>query len=77
MKLIGRALRALCGDYESTFEGLLEKGKSKTIHKKTLQILMFEIYKTINNLNPEYMCEFFTKKDFTIFVVMNYVRSLP
>ena len=66
MKLIGLingALRALYGDYESTFEELLDKDKSMTIHKKNLQRLMVEIYKTINHLHPAYMWEFFTKKD--------------
>ena len=37
--------------------------KSETIHKKNLQILMTEVYRTINHLNPEYMWEFFTKRD--------------
>ena len=58
-----RALRALYGDYESTFEDLLDRDKSKTIHKKNLEILMTEVYRTINHLNPEYMWEFFTKRD--------------
>ena len=58
-----RALRALCEDYESTFEELLDRDKSKTIHKKNLQILMTEVYRTINHLNPKYMWEFFTKRD--------------
>ena len=73
-----RAARALYGDYESTFEELLDKDKSVTIHKKNLQRFKVEIYKTINHLNPAYMWEFFMKKmSPTIFVVMNYVRSLP
>ena len=58
-----RALRALYGDYGSTFEELLDRDKSKTIHKKNLHILMTEVYRTINHLNPEYMWEFFTKRD--------------
>ena len=33
-----------------------------TIHKKNLQKLMVEIYKTINHLNPPYMWDLFTKK---------------
>ena len=58
-----RALRALYGDYESSFEDLLDREKSKTIHKKNLEILMTDVYRTINHLNPEYMWEFFTKRD--------------
>ena len=58
-----RALRVLYGDHESTFGKLLDKERSDTPHKRDLQILMVEIYKTIGHLSPEYMWEFFTKKD--------------
>ena len=57
------ALRALYGDYESMLEELLDRDKSKTIHKKNLQILMADVYRTINHLKPEYMWEFFTKRE--------------
>ena len=33
------------------------------MHQKSPQILMAEIYNTINHLNPEYKGEFFIKKD--------------
>ena len=56
-----RALKALCGGYESTFEELFDKDKSMTIHKKNLQRLMVEIYKAIKHLHPAYMREFFIK----------------
>ena len=36
---------------------------TKTPHKKNLQNLMVEIYKSMNHLNPEYMWDFFIKKD--------------
>ena len=36
---------------------------TKTTHKKNLQNLMVEIYKSMNHLNPEYMWDFFVKKD--------------
>ena len=58
-----RALRTLYADYKSTFEERLDRGEIKTTHKKNLQILMVEIYKSINHPNPEYMWEFFVKKD--------------
>ena len=57
------ALRTLYRDYESTFEELLDRGDTKTTHKKNLQNLMVEIYKSMNHLNPEYMWDFFVKKD--------------
>ena len=58
-----RALRILYRDYESTFEELLERDNTKTSHTKNLQKLMIEVYKSLNHLNPEYMWEFFVKKD--------------
>ena len=72
-----RALRALYGDYESTFEELLDKDKSLTIHKKNLQRLMVEIYKTIKHLNSAYMWEFFIKKDVPYNLRSNEVCKIP
>ena len=47
-------------DYESTFEELLIKNKTITSHKKNLQYLEIEIYKTFNGLNPPFMDEIFS-----------------
>ena len=40
-----RAMRITHDDYESTFEQLLIKSKTKASHKKNLQYLAIEIYK--------------------------------
>ena len=72
-----RALRALYGDYESTFEELLDKDRSMTIHKKNLQTVMVEIYKTINHLNPAYVWEFFIKKDVPYNLRSNELCKIP
>ena len=72
-----RALRALHGDYESTFEELLDKFKSLTIHKKNLERLIVEIYKTINHLNPAYMWEFFIEKDVLYNLRSNELCTIP
>ena len=61
-----RALRILYRDYESSFEELLERDKTKTTHTKNLQKLMIEVYKSLNHLNPEYMWEFFVKNESSI-----------
>ena len=45
------------------FEELLDMGDTKTTHKKNLQNLMVEIYKSMNHLNPEYMWDFFGSKE--------------
>ena len=57
------ALRILYRDCKSTFEELLERDNTKTTHTINLQKLMIEVHKSLNHLNPEYMWEFFTKKD--------------
>ena len=72
-----QALRALYRDYEFTFEELLDKDKSMTIHKKNLQRLMVEIYKTVNHLNPAYMWEFFIKKDVPYNLRSNELFKIP
>ena len=46
-------------DAESTFSELLEKNRAVIIHTKNLQILMIEMYKTRNDLNPSFMQEIF------------------
>ena len=54
-----RALRLTYSDYLSSFDKLLEKDKSFTIHERNLQRLATEIYKIINNLSPTFMNELF------------------
>ena len=48
-------------DSEQTLDALLQKDGTLTIHKKNLQILMVEVYKTLNHLNPLYMWDLFTR----------------
>ena len=57
-----RTLRILLKDYDSSFDELLEKSESVKIHVQNPQKLMIEIYKTMNNLNPSYIWEFYEKK---------------
>ena len=54
-----RALRITYKDTESTFRDLLQKDCAVAIHTKNLQILMTEMYKTRNDLNPSFMQEIF------------------
>ena len=52
-----RALRIACKD-----SGNNSVNKSLTIHQRNLQLLMIEIFKTKNNLNPTFMKDIFAEK---------------
>ena len=60
-----RALRILFNDYETSFEELLHRNKEQTVHIKNLHKLMTEIYTSLNCLNPSFMWDLFTRKDWT------------
>ena len=62
-KLHKRALQILHDDFSSLYETLLLYDNSTTIHKRNLQFLMTEIFKTINNKNPPFMKEIFVRED--------------
>ena len=62
-KIQERALRITYKDAESTYSELLEKDCAVTIHTKNLQLLMTEMYKTRNDLNPSFMQEIFLENE--------------
>ena len=64
-KLHKRALQIIHNDYDSTSDchDLLLKDKSVTIHKRNLQFLITEIFKTLHNANPSFMKEIFVRED--------------
>ena len=59
-KLHERALRAVHRNENLTFQELLEKEKSFTIHERNLQRLATEMYKVKHNLCPKPVQELFT-----------------
>ena len=54
-KLHEGALRVVYNDHFSSFEELLPKGKSVTVHQRILQTLATEMYKILNGLSPDIM----------------------
>ena len=50
--------------YESndTYENLLLQSNTVSVHQRHLRFLMIEIYKSISQLNPQFMWSFFTYK---------------
>ena len=61
-----RCLRTVLYDYEIPYEEALTKTESIPIHEKNLQILMKEMYRSINSLNPEFMWDIFSRKRDTV-----------
>ena len=58
-----RSLRIVCSDQSSTFEELIERDKTFSVHHKNIQSLAFEIYKFVNDLSPEKMNSVFNLKE--------------
>ena len=54
-----RALRLLCNDYTSIYDSLLAKANKPLMELKRYRTLAFEIFKTLNVLNPTYMQDLF------------------
>ena len=61
-KIQERALRLVYNDNRSTFEELLIKDDSVTIHDRNIQALSIELFKVINGISPNIMKEVFIKK---------------
>ena len=60
-RLHERVLRIVYSDFKSSFEGLLMKGNSFSIHERNIQSLTIEIYKIFNGLSPSFLKNFFHK----------------
>ena len=54
-----RALRITYNDRKSSFEKLLRKGNTVSIHHRNLQVLATEIFKIKNNIAPKIINEIF------------------
>ena len=63
-----RALSFLHYNYEISYEELLLKSDRAPMNVNRLRLLCIEIYKTINNLNPEFMRDLFSLRETGRFV---------
>ena len=61
-KLQERGLLLVYNDRQSTFEELLDKGKSFSIHHRNFPVLATEMYKVYSNVAPAIMNDIFEKK---------------
>ena len=62
-RLHGRYLKIICNDKRSSFNVLLEKDGSVSIHERSIKILAAEMFKVSKNLAPHQMHEIFKLKD--------------
>ena len=60
-RLHERALRIVYSDFKSSFEGLLMKDNSFSIHERNTQSLAIEICKFLNGLSPSFLNNVFHK----------------
>ena len=62
-KIHERALRIAYKDSCPSFEDLLKKAKSASIHQTNLKVHATEFFKTQSNLNPSFMKQIVVQKD--------------
>ena len=62
-RLHERYLRIMYSDKQSSFETLLEKDDSVSVHNQNLQILATEMYKIKNDLSPLIFTELFEQRN--------------
>ena len=63
-KVQERALRLLYDDYNATFEDLLIRDGSFTVHEKNVQTLMIEMFKARSNLWPSLLGDIFEMRNY-------------
>ena len=54
-KIQYRSLKMLTNDYNSDYKDLLDVTEKSTMEIRRLRTLALEIFKTVNNLNPDFM----------------------
>ena len=58
-----RALRIIYRDEHSTFDELLSRDNSVTIHHRNIRTLAVETYKIQQGLSPDFMNDIFSKRE--------------
>ena len=76
-KIHRRTLRVVYDDYNSTYEELLASHNDISIHQKHLKHLAIEVYKSLTNLNPEFMWPFFKNKSIPYNLRNGNICTLP
>ena len=58
-KIHFRTLQVVYNTYEKSYNELLILNRDISIHQKHLHFLATEVYKSVNNLNPQFMWNYF------------------
>ena len=58
-----RSLRTVCNDISSTFQELLQRNRSVTIHHNNIETLTTKVFKVVNNICPPIMKTLFDFKE--------------
>ena len=56
-----RTLQIVYNNYDKSYHDLLNFSNYFSIHQRHLRFLAIEVYKSLMNINPEFMWEFFNK----------------
>ena len=62
-KIHEKALRSVYNDYTSSFEDLLNRDNSITIHHRNIKLLATEIFKVKNNITTDTFSELFVRRN--------------
>ena len=73
-KIHERALRVVYNDHRSSFDELLLRDNSVTIHVRNLQALAIELYKVVNDISPEIMKQVFSIKEAKRYPTETYLK---
>ena len=76
-KVYYRALCALYFLYNLSSEQIIQKHGGLTIHLKHLQILMTEVFKSLNKQNPQFMWNLFDRKNINYSLRSQNLLKLP
>ena len=72
-----RALRILLRDYYAPFDELLVKNEEKAIHVQNFQMLIIEVYKSLNHQNPSFLWGLLTRKEINYNLRIRDILTLP
>ena len=61
-KIHFRTLQIVYNNYDKSYHDLLNFSNDVSIQQRHLRFLAIEVYKSLTNINPEFMWEFFNKK---------------